>query len=345
MAKDFCISLDAMGGEDAPRKVVAGAARALESYPSLTFILCGNQDALAPLLKKYPALKKVSEIHPTTSVVHDDDKPSHALRYGKTSSMRLAINAVAEGKAGAVVSSGNTGAYMAMAKFVLNTYPAIDRPAIATLIPSQTGEFVLLDLGANTTCTPENLAQFAVLGAAYVKSLLGTVQPKVALLNIGEEELKGLPLLHTAADHIRQMASPHSFDFMGFVEADVMLKGGYDVVVADGFTGNIVLKTLEGTAKLLGSYLTSAYQSSLRSKLGYLLAKPALTFLSHRINPSQYNGAIFLGLNGIAIKSHGKADALGFASAISVAVDMMHHDFKHKVSTMMATPNHDEPAP
>jgi len=321
-----------MGGENSPQKIIEGAHLALSYYPAIKFIFFGNEKKIKPFLDKYLNLAKVSQIHHTEDVVCDTDKPSHALRTGRQSSMRLAINAVKEGKANAVISSGNTGAYMAMAKFVLKTFPGIHRPAIATLIPSASSEFVAMDLGANVTCDAENLEEFAILGSAYAKSVLGISDPRVGILNIGEEEQKGLPILHEAAEKLK---GNRHINFTGFVEADALFKGTTDVVVTDGFTGNILLKTIEGTAKLLKNFLTKAFASSLLSKVGYIFSRPALKYLSNRINPSHYNGAMFLGLKGIAIKSHGKADSIGFASAISVAIDMMQYDFKDSVLKMM----------
>ncbi len=321
-----------MGGDNAPQKNIEGASLALFSYPGAKFIFFGDKEKINPILSKYPNLKKVSDVQHTLNVVSDTAKPSQALRAGRNSSMRLAINAVHEGKASAVVSSGNTGAYMAMSKFVLKTFPGIHRPAIATLIPSATSEFVAMDLGANIICDAKNLVQFSILGSAYAKSVLGISNPRVGILNVGEEEQKGLPILREAADKLYEKKD---INFIGFVEADELFTGVVDVVVTDGFTGNLVLKTIEGTAKLIKTFLTKAFSSSLRSKIGYLISKPALQYLSKRINPSHYNGAIFLGLNGIAIKSHGKTDAVGFSSAISVAIDMMQYDFKASVIKMI----------
>lgn len=332
MKKSITISIDAMGGENAPQKIIEGAHLALSYYPVINFLFFGDENKINPLLDKYESLKKVSTVFHTQDVVCDTDKPAHALRAGRTSSMRLAINAVKDGKANAVISSGNTGAYMAMAKFVLKTFPGIHRPAIATLVPSTSSEFVAMDLGANVVCDAENLEQFSILGSAYAKSVLGISNPRVCILNIGEEEQKGLPILHEAAERLKAHST---INFNGFIEADALFQGKVDVVVTDGFTGNVFLKTVEGTAKLLKRFLSEAFSSSLLSKIGYFFSRPALKYLSKRINPSNYNGAMFLGLNGIAIKSHGKADAIGFASAISVAIDMMQYDFRDLVLKMI----------
>lgn len=239
--------------------------------------------------------------------------------------MRLAIDAVRDGDAAGVISAGNTGALMAMAKFVLKTVPGIDRPAIAGFFPSMRGESVMLDLGANVDCTTENLVQFGVMGAAFARTVLGIQRPKVGLLNVGTEELKGHETVKAAAEILREIELP--FEFSGFVEGSDFGPGTVDVFVTDGFTGNIALKTAEGTAKFYAWNLRAAFRRSLMSRLGYLLARPALLALRERLDPRSYNGALFVGLNGVVIKSHGGTDARGFASAIGVAVDMAHGKF------------------
>jgi glycerol-3-phosphate acyltransferase PlsX len=237
--------------------------------------------------------------------------------------MRLACDAVRQGLAAGVVSAGNTGALMAIAKFVLKTLPGIDRPAIASFFPTMRGESVMLDLGANVQCDTENLVQFAVMGNVFARTVLGNLHPTIGLLNVGSEDLKGHETIREASNILRNTSLPG--DFHGFVEGDDIAKGTVDVIVTDGFTGNIALKTIEGTAKLYSEFLRQTFRSSLLAKLGYLLARPALRGLRVRTDPRRYNGAIFLGLNGIAVKSHGGADALGFANAIGVAVDMIVH--------------------
>jgi glycerol-3-phosphate acyltransferase PlsX len=315
------IALDAMGGDRAPEMVVKGANIARQRFPSVSFIFFGDELRVQPLLARYRALSKVSRIVHTDKIVAGDDKPSVALRAGRNSSMRLAIDAVQAGEAAGVVSAGNTGALMAMAKFVLKTLPGIDRPAIASFFPTLRGESVLLDLGANLSCDADNLVQFAVMGNVFARTVLGILRPTIGLLNVGSEEVKGHEAVREAAAMLRATSLPG--DFHGFVEGDDIARGTVDVIVTDGFTGNVALKTLEGTAKLYAEFLRRSFKSSLVASLGYLLARPALNALRVRTDPRRYNGAIFLGLNGVAVKSHGGTDALGFANAIGVAVDMV----------------------
>ena len=320
-AASLSIALDAMGGDRAPDMVVKGANIARQRFPNVKFLFFGDEAKLGPLLKRYGALSKTSEIRHTDRVIAADDKPSTALRAGRGSSMRLAIDAVQSGEAAGIVSAGNTGALMAIAKFVLRTLPGIDRPAIASFFPTLRGESVMLDMGANLSCDAENLVQFAVMGNVFARTVLGTLKPTVGLLNVGSEEVKGHEAVREAAAILKETPLPGSFH--GFVEGDDIARGTVDVIVTDGFTGNVALKTLEGTAKLYAEFLRRSFKSSMVASLGYLLARPALNALRVRTDPRRYNGAIFLGLNGVAVKSHGGTDALGFANAIGVAVDMV----------------------
>lgn len=323
MSASFTIALDAMGGDRAPDIVVKGANIARKRFPSARFLFYGDEKLVEPLLSHYRALAKVSEVRHADHAIKGEDKPSAALRTGRGSSMRLAIDAVSAGDAAGIVSAGNTGALMAMAKFVLKTLPGITRPAIASFFPTMRGETVMLDLGANVQCDAENLVQFAVMGNVFARTVLGVVSPTVGILNVGSEDQKGHEALREASALLREIKLPGSFH--GFVEGDDIAKGTVDVVVTDGFTGNIALKTIEGTAKLYAEFLRATFSSSFLSKLGFLLARPALNALRLRTDPRRYNGAIFLGLNGIAVKSHGGTDALGFANAIGVAADMIVH--------------------
>ena len=259
------------------------------------------------------------------------EKPSQAIRRAKTTSMGVAINAVKDGQADAAVSGGNTGALMAMSKLALRTMPGIDRPALAALLPSL-GEqdCVMLDLGANTECDAQNLVQFAVMGSAYARTVLGIAKPRVKLLNIGTEELKGTDELKAAAALLRE-ADYLAFKFDGFVEGDQLSRGNLDVVVTDGFSGNIALKTAEGTARFVTDLLRRAFKSSLRSKAGFALSKPALNLLKHHLDPNNHNGAVFLGLNGLVVKSHGGANPKGVANAINVAASMVRNDITRKI--------------
>ena len=319
MNRPVTVALDAMGGDHAPDMVVQGLQVAHVRFPEARFLLFGDRKKLDPLVVGDPA--GYCEVRHTDQVVAADDRPSRALRRGGRTSMRLAIDAVRDGEAAGVVSAGNTGALMAMSKFSLRTLPGIYRPAIASFIPTMTGESVMLDLGANIQCDAEALAQFAVMGADFARTVLGRMQPSVGLLNVGEEELKGNNTVRAAHEVLRQV-SPIGFDYRGFVEGDDIAMGTVDVIVTDGFTGNIALKTAEGTARMIANLMQSSFAVSWRTRLGYVLARPSIRALRARLDPSTYNGGVFLGLNGIAVKSHGGTDANGFATAIGLAIDM-----------------------
>jgi glycerol-3-phosphate acyltransferase PlsX len=323
-----------MGGDHAPAIVVEGAALARERYPEIKFIFFGDEAKVAPLISAHPILRLCSELRHTPDKIEADLKPSLALRQGRNSSMRLAINAVAEGEASCVVSAGNTGALMAMAKFVLRTLPGIDRPAIATMLPTITGEVVMLDLGANIECDAENLVQFALMGAIFCRTVLGRAEPTIGLLNIGTEELKGHDEVRIAASILRERPIPGRL--FGFVEGNDITAGTVDVVVTDGFSGNIALKSIEGAAHLMSHFLRQALSSSLISRLGYLLSHGALKQLKSRLDPRRYNGAMFLGLQGICVKSHGGTDGEGFANAIGVAHDLATRGFNERIAEEMA---------
>ncbi|MEQ9042607.1 MAG: phosphate acyltransferase PlsX [Alphaproteobacteria bacterium] len=323
------IALDAMGGDHAPGIVVEGASLVRERSPHVRFIMFGDEGQLRPLLAKDPQLLEHVEIRHTDQVVTNDMKPSTALRNARQSSMRLAINAVQEGEAAGIVSAGNTGALMATAKFVLKTLPGIARPAIATFLPSMRGDVVMLDLGANLECSASHLVQFAVMGDIFAKAVLGLPEPVVGLLNVGEEELKGHEDLREAAAILRAADLP--VKFYGFIEGNDILEGTVDVVVTDGFTGNVALKATEGVSKFYTHVLSEAFHSSLLSRLGYILARSTLRKVRQRVDPRRYNGAMMLGLNGVVVKSHGGTDALGFANAIGVTIDMVAFGFNDKI--------------
>lgn len=320
LSQQLTIALDAMGGDDAPGIVVGGAALAHTRFPDVHFILFGDEAQLLPLLEKESMLKGAVSIRHTADCVSAEERPAIALRQGKNTSMQLAINAVNDGDAAAVVSAGNTGALMAMAKVSLKTLPGIDRPAMVGTCPTLVGESVMLDLGANVVGDAENLVQFGMLGAAFARTVLGIKEPTVGLLNVGAEEMKGRDAVRQAASMFREAKLP--FKFHGFVEGDDIGAGTVDVFVVDGFTGNIALKTLEGTGRLFREYVRQTFQSSWLSKLAYLLSRRAFNKMRERIDPRRYNGATFLGLNGIVVKSHGGTDAFGYANAIGVAIDM-----------------------
>ena len=329
MTSNLTIALDVMGGDKAPEMVLKGAEIALVRYPDLHFLLFGLQDRIAPLLDKLPKLKAASTVIHAEDVVTGDAKPSAAIRAGKRSSMRLAIDAVAQGQAHCAVSAGNTGALMAIAKIVLKTLPGIDRPAIATFLPTRTGESVLLDLGANIECDADNLVQFALMGDAFARAVLGLPKPTIGLLNVGSEELKGNDAVREANQRLREGIP--GLTYYGFIEGDDIGAGTVDVVVTDGFTGNIALKTIEGVVKLYAEFLRGAFSSSWLAKLGYLLARPAMHKLRERVDPRRYNGAMLLGLNGIIVKSHGGSDDVGFANAIAVAHDLQSNGFLERI--------------
>ncbi|MCH7542033.1 MAG: phosphate acyltransferase PlsX [Proteobacteria bacterium] len=320
MDKRLTIALDAMGGDRAPEVVIKGANIARDRHPEVDFLLFGDEGRIRPLLRGLAKLGRVCTLHHTEVAVSGEDKPSLALRNGRRSSMRLAIDAVHHGHAAGVVSAGNTGAFMAMAKVVLKTLPGIDRPAIASLVPTRRGESVMLDLGANIQCDAENLVQFAIMGEVYARTVLGLKQPTIALLNVGEEVFKGHEAVQTAAAILRTTSLP--IKFHGFVEGDDPWSGTVDVVVTDGFTGNVAIKTAEGMVRLYNELLRSAFRRTALSRLGYLLVKSSLSELRNHLDARRYNGAMLLGLNGIAVKSHGGTDAVGFANAIGVAVDL-----------------------
>ena len=308
------IALDAMGGDDAPQIVVAGANIARRRYPHVNFLLYGDEQQISKLISKQRGLRDYVEIYHASEQVADDDKPSQVIRSGRNTSMWLSLESVKNGTASGAVSAGNTGALMAMAMIQWKNLPGIDRPAIASFFPTLRGETVMLDLGANISCSARNLVQFAVMGEVYSRTILGIEDPTLGLLNVGTEDTKGNLELQKAADIIRGI--DFSGEFVGFVEGDDIPAGAVDVVVTDGFTGNIALKTAEGTAKLINGFVREAFRNSLWAKLGYVFAKHSLDKLRNRSDPRRYNGAMFLGLNGICVKSHGGTDALGFATAI-----------------------------
>lgn len=318
MAATITTALDAMGGDDGPAISIPGAELALTRRPDLRFRLYGDEAVLEPILEQYPRLKAASVVEHCEIAVRMDDKPSQALRHGRgRSSMWRAIEAVKNGDAAYAVSAGNTGALMAMAKFCLRTAGAVERPAIAGLWPNLLGESVVLDLGATIGASAQLLFDFAVMGAAMSRALTGKERPRVGLLNIGVEEVKGLESIRDAGQMLRD-ANLANLEYVGFVEGDDIGKGTVDVVVTEGFTGNIALKTAEGTAKQIAGYLRDGMRQTLRARLGYLLAKKAFDRLRKKMDPRRVNGGVLLGLNGIVIKSHGLTDAEGYAAAIEL---------------------------
>lgn len=317
------IAIDAMGGDEGVRVMVEGAAIARRDHDNFKFLLVGDSARIERALENHPGMAGASEILHSDDVISGDEQPSKAIRRAKTTSMGLAVNAVKEGAAGAAVSAGNTGALMAMSKIALRTLPGIDRPALAALMPTlEPHDVVMLDLGANTEADARNLVQFAVMGAAYSRIVNGFESPSVRLLNIGTEEIKGTETLRDAAAQLSE-ASGLAMTFDGFVESDKINRGETHVVVTDGFSGNIALKAIEGSARFVTDLLRQAFTSSLRSKFGFLVSRPATELLKHHLDPNNHNGAVFLGLNGVVVKSHGSANAKGVAQAVTVAARLL----------------------
>jgi glycerol-3-phosphate acyltransferase PlsX len=332
MHQEVRIALDAMGGDHGPSIVIAGAALSLKRHPDTRFVMFGDAAKVEPLLNASPDLKAVSRFVHTEVSVAMDAKPSQALRHGRwKSSMWRALDAVKKGEADVAVSAGNTGALMAMAKFNLKTMPGIARPAIAAIWPTLRGESVVLDVGASIGADAHDLVDMAVMGSAMARILFDLERPTVGLLNIGVEEVKGLEEVREAGRILRE-AEPAGMDYVGFVEGSDIGNGTVDVVVTEGFAGNIALKTAEGTARQIGQYLRTALNRTWRAKLGYLLASQAFATLREKVDPRKSNGGVFLGLSGIVIKSHGGTDAEGFAAAVDVGYDMVRYELLKKIN-------------
>ena len=325
------IALDAMGGDHGASVVVPGAEVSLDRHPDIEFVRFGDRAVVEPLIASRPRLQAVSRFVHTDIAVKMDAKPSQALRQGRwKSSMWLAIDAVKKGEADVAVSAGNTGALMAMAKIGLKTMAGVERPAIACRWPTIRGESVVLDVGASIGADAGHLVAMAVMGAGMARALFNVERPRVGLLNIGVEEIKGLDEVREAGRILREAQLPE-LEYAGFVEGDDIGKGTVDVVVTEGFAGNIALKTAEGTARQIRQYLKNEMSRTLLSKLGGLLASSAFRTLRAKVDPRKSNGGVFLGLNGIVIKSHGGTDAEGFASAIDIGHDMVRYDLIAKI--------------
>ncbi len=342
MLNGLIISVDAMGGDAAPDIVINGIEYFLKHEGKnrhARFLIHGDEKKLAPLLAKAPLTKKRSEILHTKNVIAMDAKPSVAMRRGKGTSMWNAIESVKSGEAKVAVSAGNTGALMAMSKLLLRMKVGVQRPAIAARWPHQEGYGVVLDVGANLDCDANQLREFAVLGEAYYRALYKKEKPSIGLLNVGTEELKGNATIQAAHDSLS--CSTLGLNYIGFVEGNDISMGDVDVIVTDGFTGNIALKTAEGTARLLGKFIKGALQANLYSKFVSLLNLPALRRMKKRMDPRMGNGGVFLGLNGIVIKSHGGTDAIGFSSALSVAIELADSSFLEELDRTLSA-LHDE---
>jgi glycerol-3-phosphate acyltransferase PlsX len=333
LTEQFTLAIDAMGGDGAPDVVVAGMEVAAERHPAARFLLVGDEAKLRPLLARHRRAASVCTIRHSTEVIAGDLKPTAALRL-RGASMRVAIDAVAAGEAAGVVSAGNTGALLALAKIVIKALPGIDRPAMAAIGPSGRGDVVMLDLGANILCDTRNLVEFAVMGDVFARTVLGLPKPSIGLLNVGSEELKGDETIRQAAEVLK--ASHLAEQYHGFVEGHDITAGTTDVIVTDGFTGNVALKTGEGALKLMGQMLRRVFTSSIAARIGYLLVRPGLERLREWLDPRRYNGAVMLGLGGVVVKSHGGTDAQGFAHAVDVAMDMVVHRFNDGIRDGLA---------
>jgi phosphate acyltransferase len=335
MPKPVRLSLDAMGGDHGPSVVIPGAALALERHPDLRFIVFGQQSLIEPLLAGNAKLREATDIRHTDLAIAMDEKPSVAIRMGRgKSSMWRAVQAVRDGEADACVSAGNTGALMATAKVCLKTMAHIERPAIAAMWPTLRGESIVLDVGATIGADAQHYVDLALMGAAMARIVFDLERPTVGLLNVGTEEIKGIEAVKEASRLLRESNLPF-LAYKGFVEGDDLGKGTVDVVVTEGFTGNIALKTAEGTAKQIGEYLRAAMGRTLMAKIGYLFARQAFEALKDKMDPRKVNGGVFLGLEGVVVKSHGGTDALGFASAIDVAYDMAHFELMKTIREML----------
>jgi glycerol-3-phosphate acyltransferase PlsX len=324
------VSIDAMGGESGPGAVVSALLKTIQRHSDVQFILHGDETQLNALLARQPKLKGRATVRHAPGRVSMEDKPSHVLRRGKDTSMWHTIQTLKAGDADVAISAGNTGALMAVSMIGLGIIEGISRPAIAVIWPTLKGQCIVLDVGANVTATEEQLVDFAVMGEAFAHAVFGLAKPTVGILNVGAEDQKGNDAVRGAAQILRGSNLPMAFE--GFVEGDDIAKGTVDVVVTDGFTGNIALKTAEGTARLVGSWLRQALKRSLVSKLGAVMASGALQTLRRKLDPRTQNGGVFLGLNGIVVKSHGGADAVGFASAVDTAIDMARADINARIS-------------
>ncbi len=333
MSRSNILAVDTMGGDHAPEAIIAGLELAAVRHPLARFRLFGDEAVLAPLVAKTKQLKAQSTLHHASDVITGDMKPTVALRM-RDSSMRRAIDAVHNNEAAGVISAGNTGALLALSKIVLKTMQGIDRPAMAATAPSAKGDVVMLDLGLNVICDSRNLVEFALMGEVFAKIVLGLPAPSIGLLNVGSEEGKGNDVLRAAAATLRE--SPIGVQFHGFIEGHDITAGTVNVIVTDGFTGNVALKTGEGAFKLVGDLLKRVFTSGPLAKAGYVLARGALRRLRELLDPRRYNGAVLLGLNGVVVKSHGGTDAEGFAHAVDVAMDMITNDFNSRIAEGLA---------
>ena len=337
MDKKWTIAVDAMGGDNAPLSVIAGLDIVYDYLVEngISLLVFGDTKQLDPLFERYPRVREISSVIHTEEVIHGDDKPSKVISKlrGRGTSMWMAIEAVRNKQADAVVSGGNTGCLMAISKLLISTIEGIKRPAITTLLPNSFDFTVMLDLGANVECDEHNLVQFAIMGSLYAKALLGKERPKVGILNVGSEAHKGLDYLTKTEEIFAEKKTDLPFDYYGFVEGDDITKNKVDVITTDGFSGNIALKSIEGTAKFISSELRKVFTSSWLSKFGYLFMYGAVKKFKSRIDPRKYNGAVMLGLNGVVVKSHGGTDAVGFSNAVLYASKLLVNNFIPKIES------------
>jgi len=335
MAKTLTVAIDAMGGDHGPSVIVPAARKMCERYPDLHLLLVGRAEEIEPLLQSGPATTRL-RIVDAREVVNMDEPAADALRKKKNSSLRVAIDMVKQGDADACVSAGNTGALMATARFVLKTLPGIDRPAIMTAVPTTKGHVHMLDLGANSDCTSEHLFQFAVMGSVAASLIENISSPRVGLLNIGEEKIKGNDTVRQAA----AMLAASGLNYIGFVEGNDIAAHKADVIVCDGFTGNVALKVMEGTAQLVRHFLHDVFGNNLYGRFAALVAMPVLKSLAKSLDPRRYNGASLVGLNGIVIKSHGGADVVAFEQAIYTAMIEVEKGVPDKIHQVLVTQEH-----
>lgn len=333
MDKKWTIAIDAMGGDNAPYSVIAGLDIVYDYLVknNISLLLFGDANVLAPYLAKYPRLNNISSVIQADEVVQGDDKPSKIIRRGRNTSMWMAIEAVRNKQADAVVSGGNTGCLMGISKLLISMIEGIRRPAITTLLPNSADYTAMLDLGANAECDEHNIVQFAVMGSMYVKILLGKERPRVGILNIGSEAGKGLDYLTKAEEIIAEKKEHLPFDYYGFVEGDDIMQDKVDVIATDGFSGNIALKSIEGAAKFIKNDLKKVFTKSILSIIGYMFMRSSVKKFKSKIDPRKYNGAVLLGLNGVVVKSHGGTDAFGFSNAVLYASKMLVNDFIPKI--------------
>lgn len=333
--RNIIIAVDAMGGDNAPSNVIHALSISMIRHPYVSFLIYGDKNIVDPELQKYPNLI------PRSTFIHTDDtilmttKPSAALRQ-KQSSMALAIDAVHEGKAHGIISAGNTGALMALSKLRLRMIDGIHRPSIASLWPTLRAECVVTDLGANISASAEDLIHYALMGSEYARIIFDRPSPKIGLLNVGTEDMKGNETLKKTAQILEEKQSDYKFNYYGFIEGNDISKGTVDVVVTDGFTGNIALKTAEGVAHLISQYLKGALTSTFTSKIGAWIAKKALMHFKNKVDPRKVNGGVFLGLNGIVVKSHGGADHIAYAAALDLAIDLARGDIIKAIYTKIS---------